>query len=391
MAFDFDEAVSLRNTHSQKFDSMAKYTGAVAEDAIPMWVADMDFRAPAAVSDALRAEVDRGVFGYFGDDRSTRSAITAWMRDRHDWTVEPEWIHFSYGVVHGLSMVLEAFTQPGDGVIVFSPVYHAFYRKLKAKDRQVIESHLKLEDGRYEMDLEALADQLSGSEKVLIFCSPHNPGGRLWSAAEINALADFCLAHDLILVSDEVHMDLTFPGEKHLVTATTASQAVPNLITLTSASKGFNIAGAETGFIVTGDDALRDRLAKAHAAHGGTPNRFGMLMLEACFTDGHDWSEAVRAYIAANFRLFREGVNAIPGLSVMDMSATYLAWVDFSGTGMERQEFSDRVGKKARIGVSPGHAFGIGGENFLRFNIATQRVRVEEAVQRLAAAFSDLQ
>jgi len=351
----------------------------------------MDFRPPQAVTDVLQEEINRGVLGYYGKDESLRQSICAWMETRHGWAVQPNWISFSHGVVAGLGIVFEAFTNPGDGIIVFTPVYHAFARKITAKGRKVVESELTMADGRYEMDLDALEAQLDGSEKMVIFCTPHNPGGRLWDKSEINALVDFCEAHDLLLISDEIHMDLVFPGSKHIPTAIAAPQSTPLLITLTAASKGFNIAGAETSFIVAEDPALQAKIMTAQSSFGGSPNRFGMLMMEAAFSGGHDWSDDVCAYLAENFRIFKEGVDAIPGLHVMDMDSTYLAWVDFAGTGMERLEFTDRVAKDARIAVNQGPSFGTGGDSYLRFNFATRRAVVEEAVERLATAFGDLQ
>jgi len=390
MPTNFDEKIELKDTHSMKWDGMES-CGVEAPDGLAMWVADMDFRPPQAVTDVLQAEIDRGVLGYYGKDQSLRASICNWMKTRHNWAVEPDWISFSHGVVAGLGIVFEALTKPGDGIIIFTPVYHAFARKIEAKGRRVVESELNLVDGRYEMDLEALGGQLDGSEKMVIFCTPHNPGGRLWDASEINALADFCKARDLILVSDEIHMDLVFAGSKHLPTAIAAPHSKDLLVTLSAASKGFNIAGAETSFIIVEDQKLRAKIMAAQASFGGSPNRFGMLMMEAAFTDGHDWSDDVCAYLAENFRIFRDGVTAIPGLTVMDMDSTYLAWVDFSGTGMTREEFTNRVAKDARIAVNKGPVFGTGGETFLRFNIATRRALVTEAVERLEAAFSDLQ
>lgn len=390
MTIDFDEIIDLRNTHSQKWDNM-KACGVEAPDALSMWVADMDFRPPQSVQDALQAELDRGVYGYYGQDASVRNAICTWMATRHGWPVRPEWLSFSHGVVAGLGITMEAFSDVGDGIIIFTPVYHAFARQIKAKGRRVVESPLVLEDAAYRMDLDALAQSLSGDEKMVIFCSPHNPGGKLWSAEEINALAEFCVERDLILVSDEIHMDLVYPGHTHLPTATTAPQVSTHLITLTAASKGFNIAGAETSFIIVEDEKLRARVMAAQSSFGGGPNRFGLVMIEAAFKGGADWSDAVTGYIAENFRIFKEGVDAIPGLSVMDMKSTYLAWVDFADTGMAAEEFNRRVANDARIAANRGPSFGTGGENYLRFNIATRRALVEEAVARLTTAFGDLQ
>lgn len=274
---------------------------------------------------------------------------------------------------------------------MFTPFYHSFLKRVPAMGRRVVESELRLENGRYELDLETLQASLQGFEKAVIFCNPHNPGGRMWSAAEASAVADFCLANDLLLISDEVHMDLVFPEAKHIPTAVAAPQARPKLVYLSSASKGFNIAGAETSFIITPDADIRARLAATRAGYGGTPNRFGMLMTEACFTHGHDWNAALRRYLRGNFELLRDGLNAVPGVQVMEMAATYLAWVDFTNTGMPREEFSRRVAQDARLAVEFGPTFGTGGESYLRFNVATPRSRVAEAVERVQAAFGDLQ
>ncbi len=390
MTTQFDKIIHHKNTHSQKWDNMAA-CGVEAEDGLAMWVADMDFEPPQSVTDVLRAEIDQNIFGYYGHTDTVRAAVCDWMASRHGWKVEPDWLSFSHGVVAGLGILIEAFSKPGDGIVIFTPVYHAFARKIAAKGRKVVESEMPLEDGRYHMDLEALQDQLDGSESMLIFCSPHNPCGRLWTEAEIKALGAFCARNDLLLVSDEIHMDLVFQGAKHIPTGVAAPEITDRLVTVSAASKGFNIAGAETSFIIAQDTRLQGEILKAQASFGGTPNRFGMRMMEAAFEGGADWSDAVCAYLAENFRIFRDGVNAIPGLSVMDMDSTYLAWVDFSGTGMARQEFTDRVAKDARIAVNQGPSFGRGGESYLRFNFATRRALVEEAVDRLAQAFGDLQ
>ena len=395
MAFDFDTPLSLRNAHCQKWDNLSVMadTGKPDDpsDVIPMWVADMDFAAAPAVRAALKDELERGYFGYFGIPDPVAGAVTSWMERQHGWAIEPSQIRFTVGVIGGLQTAFDAFSAPGDGIIVFSPVYHAFYRKIDAMDRRVVESPLVLREGRYEMDLAALEASLAGDEKIVILCSPHNPGGRIWSHEEIRQVTEFCARHDLILISDEIHMDLTFPGVPFHTAAVAAPEALPRLIMLSTASKGFNLAGAETGFAIIPDDALRARFDRSAARVGAGVNRFGMVMLKAAFTDSDEWSDAARRYIAGNFALWRDRVSAIPGLSVMDMPSTYLTWVDFSGTGMERLEVRERLNRGARIAASPGTQFGTGGESFNRFNIAMPRPLLMEAIERMEAAFADLQ
>ncbi len=391
MTFDFDTPSPMRGNHSMKYDDMEKYMGVSGDDIIAMWVADMDFRAADCIRDALRAEIDNGFLGYFGDARPVSETVGRWLEERHGWTTEPDGIYYCHGVVAGFAAVLEAFSDPGDAIIVFSPVYHSFFSKTRAKGREVLQSPLVEREGRFEMDLDALARSLTGREKALVFCSPHNPGGRLWSAEEIRAVAEFCEAHDLILISDEIHMDLTHPGARHVPTLTAAPKSRSRLVVLTAASKAFNMAGGETGMVIIPDADLRARFRPAHFALGGTPNRFGMAMLQAAFTDGGDWLEAARARIAENFALWHDRIGALPGIGVMDMQSTYLAWVDFTGTGLDEKQIDERIAKVARIAASPGTAFGIGGDLHRRFNLAMPRARLVEAIERIEAAFADLQ
>jgi cystathionine beta-lyase len=389
--FDFDEIIDRRNTHCTKWDLMEARYGVSPADGLSMWVADMDFRPPQAVNDALAAALAHGVHGYFGDDRDYRAAIAGWMARRHGWTVEPEWILTHHGIVAATALCVQTFTRPGEGVILFTPVYHAFARVIAANGREIVESPLVQRDGRYHMDLHALAARLRGHERMVILCSPHNPGGRIWTPEEQRALAEFCAAHDLLLVADEIHHDLVLPGHRHVPMPLAAPQVLDRLVMLTAPTKTFNIAGALTGNLIVPDGALRRRLAHALLAGGISPNRFGALMATAAYAGGDAWVDALTAYLAGNARVFDDGIHAIPGLRSMRLEATYLSWVDFSGTGTAPAEFTARVEQGARIAANHGPTFGTGGESFLRFNIATPRSRVEEAVRRLQSAFADLQ
>jgi cystathionine beta-lyase len=389
---DFDEIINRFGTHSVKWDGMEPIYGVPAAGGIPMWVADMDFRPPLVVQKALEGMAAHGLYGYFGDDAAYLAAIGWWMGNRHGWQVEKDWIFTTHGLVNGTALCVDAFTAPGDGVVLMTPVYHAFARVIKAAGRQLVECPLALRDGRYEMDFAAWEARLTGSEKMLILCSPHNPGGRVWSLAELQQVAEFCTRHDLVLVSDEIHHDLVMPGHKHRVMATAVPEIRDRLVMLTATTKTFNIAGTHTGNVIIADPALRARFAGRMGALGISPNSFGMIMATAAYSpEGAAWVEALNLYLDGNRKLFDAGVNAIPGLRSMPLEATYLAWVDFSATGMAPDEFTARVQTGAHIAPNHGASFGAGGENFLRFNIATPRARVKEAVARLAAAFADLQ
>ena len=388
----FDEIIDRRGTHCMKWDMMEKIYGVPAETGISMWVADMDFRPPACVTGALQKMVDHGIYGYFGDTSDYLAAIQWWMKNRHGWEVEADWIFTTHGLVNGTALCVDAFTKPGDGVVLFTPVYHAFARVIKAAGREVVECKLINASGRYEMDFDTYDAQMTGKETMLVLCSPHNPGGRVWTETELRDVADFAQRHNLTIVSDEIHHDLVFPGAKHMVMAKAAPEVLDRLVIMSATTKTFNIAGSHSGNVIIPNDALRARFAARMGALGISPNSFGLMMATAAYSEeGAAWVDDLMDYLDGNRRVFDEGVNAIPGLASMELESTYLAWVDFSRTGMEAEEFTARVEKQAQIAANHGPTFGRGGEDFLRFNLATPRSRVEEAVERLQKAFADLQ
>lgn len=388
---NFDDPIDYRGTNSTKWDKMERVYGVSPDDGLAMWVADMDFRPPQAALDAVATMAERGIFTYHMDDEAYLAAICGWMERRHGWAVDPDWISTTHGVVNGIALCLMAFTEPGDKVVLFTPVYHAFARVIKSAGRQVVECPLALVDGVYHMDLEAYADQLDGTEKMVIFCSPHNPSGRIWTPEKQRDLARFCADRDLLLIADEIHHDLIYPGQSHTPMPVAAPEITDRLIMTTAPSKVFNIAGNHTSQVIIPDQTLRLKFAGALRAMSISSNITGINMTRACYAHGDDWVDALMAYLDGNRRVFGDGINAIPGLEFMPMQATYLSWVDFSGTGMAKAEFIERVQKRARIAASHGDTFGLGGDSYLRFNIGTQRSRIVEAVARLQDAFSDLQ
>ncbi len=388
----FDEMIDRCGTHSDKWDMMQAKYGVSPDDGIPMWVADMDFRPPHCVSDAIAKMLNHGVYGYYGDDAGYRAAIQWWMDPRHGWTIDPSWIFTTHGLVNGTAMCVDSFTVPGDGVVLFTPVYHAFARVIKAAGRQVVECPLMTREGRYEMDFAAYDAMMTGNEKMVILCSPHNPGGRVWTREELQGVADFAKRHDLILVSDEIHHDLVMPGHTHTAMALVDQTITDRLVMMTATTKTFNIAGAHAGNVIIPDPALRARFGTRMAAMGISPNSFGLFMSEAAYSpEGAAWVDDLCTYLNGNRQLFEDGMNAIPGVTAMTLESTYLTWIDFAGTGMAQDEFTTRVEKTARIVANHGSTFGTGGEGYLRFNIATPRARVAEAVERLQAAFGELQ
>lgn len=387
----FDTAPDRRNTHCVKWDAMEKLYGVSPDDGIAMWVADMEWPAPPCVQKSVQDMVDHGVYGYFGDESKYRAAIQWWMDERHGWQIEPDWIFTTHGLVNGTGMCVDAFTAPGDGIVLFTPVYHAFARVIEAAERKVVACELINNAGRYEFDFDAYDAQMTGNERMLILCSPHNPGGRVWSKAELHAVAAFAKRHELILVSDEIHHDLVMPGHTHTSMAHIDGIA-DRLVMMTATTKTFNIAGSHSGNVIIENPDLRARFGARMAALGLSPNSFGLFMATAAYTpEGAAWVDDLVGYLDENRKIFDAGINAIPGLHSMNLESTYLAWVDFAGTGMAREEFTKRVHEIAKIAPNDGPTFGQGGETFLRFNIAAPRAQIEDAVARMQKAFSDLQ
>ena len=388
----FDEVIDRIGTHSMKWDMMQKAYGIAPDAGLPMWVADMDFRPPQCVQSAIEGMAAHGIYGYYGDDTDYLDAIRWWMQTRHGWAVERDQIFTTHGLVNGAAMCIDSFSKPGDGIVLMTPVYHAFARIIKAAGREVVECRLANTTGRYEMDFDAWDAQMTGRETMLILCSPHNPGGRVWTRDELRGVAAFCQRHNLILVSDEIHHDLVFPGHKHIAMPNAAPEIADRLVMMTATTKTFNIAGGHTGNVIIPDPDLRKRFAARMMALGLSPNSFGLHMATAAYSpQGAAWVDELMQYLDGNRQVFDAGMQGIPGLKSMPLEATYLSWLDFSATGMEPAEFIARVQTEAQIATNLGATFGSGGETFLRFNLACRRAVVEEAVARMQKAFADLQ
>ncbi|MAP82333.1 MAG: aminotransferase [Marinovum sp.] len=389
---DFDEVIDRRGTHSSKWDTMEELYGVSPDSGLSMWVADMDFRAPKIIQEKLHGINSHGIYGYYGDYKEYNNSIKWWMKNRHNWEIDTSWIFTTHGLVNGTGLCIDAFTKPGDGIILFTPVYYQFSNLVEAARRKVVECPLKLIDNHYHFDFVAYERNLSGDEKMVILCSPHNPGGRVWTKNELQEVAKFAKKHDLVLVSDEIHHDLVYPNKSHTVMPIADPSVCDRLVMMTATTKTFNIAGAHSGNVIIPHPNLRQKFSQRIKALGISPNSFGLFMATAAYSpEGAQWLDELLHYIDGNRVIFDKEVNKIPGLSSMPLEGTYLAWVDFSGTGMEEEEFIYRVQEKAKIAVNHGSTFGTGGEKFLRFNLATPRTLVVEATKRLKDAFSDLQ
>ena len=322
--FEFNRVVERRGTHAAKWDNLAKLSGIMASDAIPMWVADMDFPAPPGVTEVLTAEIQRAVHGYYADTGTWAAALADWMARRHGLKVDPAWVSPTPGIVSGLGLILQAVTEPGDEVVLFPPVYHAFRKIILANERRALDVQLIETNKRYVMDLDTLREKLTPRTKIVFISSPHNPGGTVWSADELRALATFCAQHNLILVSDEIHCDLVFEGAKHIPTMVAAPEIADRLITCVAATKTFNLAGAHVGGCITTNPELKKRLDARIAASGlASYNGFGMLATEAAWRTGEAWLDALLPYLAENRDAFDARIEAAaPGARSMPLAST---------------------------------------------------------------------
>jgi cystathionine beta-lyase len=386
----FDKITDRTNCRSLKWDAMERAFGVPANGGLPMWIADKDFEAPAFLTNAMQELINKENYGYFSGHEKCLEAVQWWMETRHNWKIEQDWMFTTYGLGHGIATTLLALTEPGDAVVTFTPVYHEFENKITKAGRTNTQLPLiKDAAGLYRMEFDAYEALMTGKERLMLISTPHNPAGRVWEQAELDALADFCQRHDLLLVADEIHHDLIFPGQKHLTTAVALSQILDRLVITTAASKTFSIAGGRTGFVIIPDDTLRARFAAFFNQFDVSANLMGSTLTQAAYSpEGAVYVDELRAYLAGNYDVFKHALDKVDGVEMMPMQSTYLAWVDFAGTGMDRETFTYHVYGKARIAATPGHTLGQGGASFLRFNLGTQRARVEDAAERLTTAFA---
>jgi cystathionine beta-lyase len=388
MIVNFDKYIDNRDVNLSKFDGLRSLYNADQNTCISMWVADMDFNPPKSVITALEKEVSHGVFGYYGSNKSFIQAIQKWMSIRHDWDIQPEWCSIVHGVNSGIGIGLRAFSEPKDEVLLFSPIYYSFFNTIKNNGRIAKEIPLKIDGEQFEIDFNILDSSLSGKEKILIFCSPHNPGGKIWSKKTLRLLADFCKKNKIIIFMDEIHHDLTYSDRSHTTFLKAAPEAEAISLIFTAATKTFNIAGCHTGTTIIPNAKLRSIYDREHAAFGKTPNRFGMIMTEAAYREGEEWLEQLMRYLEINKNIFLNTFKSTNNINVLDLESTYLAWVDFNDLEISETDLKNMLVKDAGIAPSFGSGFGKSSEKFARFNIACRREILELAMERFAKTFS---
>ncbi|MDR0924177.1 MAG: pyridoxal phosphate-dependent aminotransferase [Hungatella sp.] len=388
---DFDEVIDRKNTNSIKYDFAVRR--GKPENLLPLWVADMDFKVSGKILDALHERIDHGIFGYSEVQDEYFEVIRDWMEKKHHWNVESRWLVKTPGVVFALAMAVQAFTDPGDGVMIQQPVYYPFSEVIEDNDRVIVDNTLYLgEDGRYHIDFEDFERKAEEFHvKLFLLCNPHNPVGRVWSLEELEKLGEICIRRDILVVSDEIHQDFVFEG-KHLVFASLSEELKNRTITCTSPSKTFNLAGLQISNIFIANQKLRRRFRRQVAAAGYSQlNTLGLTACEAAYRHGEEWHEQLMVYLRANITYVREFIKEkIPRVKLIEPEGTYLVWLDFRELGLTEEEREDLIIKKAGLWLDSGAMFGPVGEGFERINIACPRSILEQALGNLEKAIRTL-
>lgn len=387
MHYDFDEVIDRTGTNSVKFDFAAEHGKPI--DVLPLWVADMDFRAPQPVLDALQKAVDHGIFGYSGTKEDYDRAVIGWFQRRLHWDPEPKWLVKTPGVVFALATAVRALTQPGDAVIVQPPVYYPFYNVVTNNGRELVKNPLCYQNGRYTIDFSDFEEKIVRHKvKLFLLCSPHNPVGRVWTREELKELGRICAKHDVFVVSDEIHCDFAFPEHPHTVFSDANPELAEQTIICTAPSKTFNLAGLQASniWIPGGGARTLFRQELSRCGYSGL-NLMGLVACQAAYTSGEEWLEQCRDYLRANLSYLREFLAAnLPELRLVEPEGTYFAWVDCSGLGLSRQELDRLIEEKAKLWLDAGHMFGEESEQFQRIVLACPRKTLERALDRLERA-----
>jgi len=386
MTDEFDRLIERHGTSSLKWDFGERFTG--RSGLLPLWVADMDFPAPPEIREALERRVAHGIYGYTMDPESLFQAAREWWQRRHGWAVRREWMSSAPGVVTSIAVAIQAFSQPGDRIVIQPPVYHPFGISVRDAGRQVLENPLRLDGGRWRMDLASLEKSLDRRTRMIVLCSPHNPVGRVWERDELEALVDLCVRRDVLIVSDEIHSDLVMPGRRHLPTAALSEAAAGITVTCVAATKTFNLAGLGGSLTIIPDDGLRARYRTAQAVqHSDLVNPLSVVALEAAWRECGGWLDRLLAYLKGNYDFLVSFLaDRLPAVSVTPLEGTYLAWLDMRGLGFPDGEVSARLLDRARVWLDEGKKFGVEGAGFRRLNLACPRSVLEEALPRMVEA-----
>ncbi|MFC6335118.1 MalY/PatB family protein [Paenibacillus septentrionalis] len=386
MSYNLDELIDRRNTRSYKWDQVGPLFG--DESILPLWVADMDFPSPPAVQKVVKERAELGIYGYSIRTNEYLDSITGWFERRHNWSIQKNWIIDVPSVVTTLSLSVDLFTELGDAVVLQSPVYYPFYDVITGNNRKVARNSLKIVDGRYEMNFEQLEELFASGAKLMLLCNPHNPGGRVWERSVLERLAELALKYNVIVVSDEIHCDLTFPGHPHTPFASLSEEAASITITALAATKTFNLPGLHTSFAVISNPQLRakfDQRVKVLSIH--MASHFAQDAVQAAYNEGEQWLEDVLAYVKQNMDVAVAYLaEHAPMIKPLISEGTYLLWLDCRAISEDPATLKELMHKKAKVAFNEGSTFGEEGAGWLRVNLACPRFVLEKALKQFVEA-----
>ena len=388
--WNFDEPAGREGTDCIKYDRREETFG--VKDVIPMWVADMDFNTPDFIVESLQKRLEHPIYGYSFRSTEYFQSMIRWIKSRHNWSVEKEWISFCPGIVPALNFCTLAFTQTGDNIIVQPPVYFPFFSAAESHGRNLIYNRLTESEGTWSMDFDSLARGIDSKTKMIIISNPHNPVGRVWTPEELNRLADICLKHNIVIISDEIHCDLILPGFTHTPIASLSEEIAENTVTLISPSKTFNIAGLSTSSVIIQNPVLRKSFNRiVENLHIGNGNIFGNMASIAAYSHGHEWLDSLLDYIDNNVEFVKNYCSKmIPEIIPVQPEATYMIWLDCRKLGMLRKDLQNFFVTKAEVGMNEGSTFGPGGEGFMRMNLGATHQTVMRAMEQIEKAIASI-
>jgi cystathionine beta-lyase len=393
MKYNFDEIIDRKNTNALKWEPRVLRNMFNSDDLIPLWVADMDFKCPEPVVNALVKRAQHGIFGYSDGDENYYNAIINWYKKRHNWEIEKDWIVFTPGIVPAVNYIIQSFCKTGDKVIIQNPVYYPFEKAIMNNGAKVVLNPLKLENDKYVMNYDDLEEKVKDPRvKIFILCSPHNPVGRVWTKEELQKVGEICLKNDVIVLSDEIHSDLIMKENVHTPFGSISKEFRDNVILCSAPSKTFNLAGLQVSNIIIPNEKLRNEykiiLENNAIMH---PNTFGIVALEAAYNYGEEWLNQALEYIEGNMDFIDGFVKErLPKIKFKKPEGTYLAWLDFKGLGMEKSQLESWMREEAKLALDEGYIFGNGGEGYERINVACPRSILKESMERIEKAVNKL-
>lgn len=386
MRYDFDEVIPRRGTNSYKWDTETE------EDVLPMWVADMDFRTAPAVVDALKKRVEHGIFGYTKVPSEYYDSIVDWFRRKHNWTIKRDWIIYTTGVVPALSAIIKALTSPGDKILVQTPVYNCFFSSIRNNGCEIVTNPLIYINGTYQINFDDLEKKAADPKvKLLLLCNPHNPAGRVWTKQELVRIGKICFQNGIVIVADEIHCELVFPGHTYTPFASVSEKFLMHSVTCTSPSKAFNLAGLQIANIISADTNIRMRIEKAiNVNEVCDVNPFGIEALMAAYNNSEEWLDKLNHYLFANYNYLKNYFKEhLPQFPVIRLEGTYLVWIDCSVLKLSSKEIVKTLLKRGKIRVNEGSLYGEAGDHFIRINIACPRQTLIDGLNRIRRALSN--